>query len=48
MKGKQKYLHQSYIENFHTYNTASADLRKKAVKKFEWWALRNEINVTNV
>ena len=28
--------------------TAPTDLRKKAVKKFEWRVLRNEIDVTNV
>ena len=48
MKGKQKYLHQSQIENLHNYNTAPTDLRKKAVKKFEWQGLRNEIDVTSV
>ena len=48
MKGKQKVPASIPHKNFHTYNTASTDLRKKAVKKFEWWALRNEIDVTNV
>ena len=26
----------------------TTDLRKKALRKFEWLSLRNEINVTNV
>ena len=36
------------IKKVLTYHTAPVDLRKKAVKKFEWWSLRNEIDVTNV
>ena len=48
MKGKQKVPILILHRNLHTYNAASADLRKKAVKKFEWWALINEIDVTNV
>ena len=38
MKGKQKVPTSIPQKNFYTYNTAPTDLRKKAVKKFEWWA----------
>jgi hypothetical protein len=48
MKGKQKVPTSIQIKNVLTYNSASADLRKKAVKKFEWWALRNEIDVITI
>ena len=48
MKGNKKYPHQSHIKNLLTYHTAPVDLRKKAVKKFEWQALRNEIDVTTI
>ena len=48
MKGKQKVPTSIPQKNFNTYNTAPTDLRKKAVKKFEWQSLRNEIDVTNV
>ena len=47
-KINKNYLSQIYIKKDFTYNTASADLRKKAVKKFEWQSLRNEIDVTNL
>ncbi len=48
MKGIQKVPISIPYKNFNPHHTAPTDLRKKAVKKFEWWALRNEIDVTNV
>ena len=41
-------LSYAHIKKVLTYHTAPTDLRKKAVKKFEWQSLRNEIDVTNV
>ena len=38
IKDKQKVPASIPHKNFHNYNTASTDLRKKAVKKFEWWS----------
>jgi len=45
MKGKQKVPASIPHKNFNTYNTASTDLRKKAIKKYECRSLRNEIDV---
>ena len=48
MKAKQKVAKSITYKKPSNLSYRPTDLRKKDVKKFEWQALRNEIDVTQV